>query len=320
MLFITNRQLYYDGGSLPRKVDFLLTENCPTQEVFFCQRNAKDDYQEIGGDSFFDSLRTSQYKQILLFIHGFHTAPESSIFQDIEIVQQYLDSLEKDFIQVIPIIYPCNTQEGIIKEYWNDQMAADVSGFSFKRVLDKFYQWSSVGDKDYCYKFINVFAHSMGNRVLRETLQAWRKYSMPQGLPKIFRNTFLVAADLNNGTLEIKDRGAVICDSSRNVVVYHANDDLALRASKIINEKDMTTTPRLGQTGARDANSVPANVYSVDCDDFNREYDFPLGHTYFLYNDKDNQPNIVISGMYKILKSGRFSQDIMLKKAMLATL
>ena len=320
MLFITNRQTESDASSLPRNIKFLLNENCPTQEVFFCQRNEKDNYDEIGDQAFFESLRTSPYKQILLLIHGFHTSPENNVFQDVEIVQQYFDSIESNFVQVIPIVWPCNVEAGEIKEYWSDQMAADVSGFSFKRVLDKFYEWSSAGDKDYCYKFINVFAHSMGNRVLRETLQAWRKYSLPQGLPKMFRNIFLIAADLNNSTLEPKERGAIICDSARNVIVYHANDDLALRASKIINEKNMTATVRLGQSGARDINNIPSNVYQVDCDDFNREYDFPLGHTYFLYNDSNNKPNLIISGIYKILKSGRFSQDIMLRKSLMETL
>lgn len=36
----------------------------------------------------------------------------------------------------------------------------------------------------------------MGNRVLRETLFAWHKYDLPKGLPMMFRNTFLVSADV----------------------------------------------------------------------------------------------------------------------------
>ena len=33
--------------------------------------------------------------------------------------------------------------------------------------------------EDPCLKRINMLAHSMGNRVLRETLWAWNKYDLP---------------------------------------------------------------------------------------------------------------------------------------------
>ena len=48
-----------------------------------------------------------------------------------------------------------------------------------------------------------MLAHSMGNRVLRETLAAWNRYDLADGVPLIFRNTFLVAADIVNESLEV---------------------------------------------------------------------------------------------------------------------
>ena len=38
----------------------------------------------------------------------------------------------------------------------------------------------------------------MGNRVLKETLKKWDKYDLAGGVPLLFRNTFLVAADIVN--------------------------------------------------------------------------------------------------------------------------
>ncbi|SIT10310.1 hypothetical protein SAMN05421760_11529 [Neptunomonas antarctica] len=50
-------------------------------------------------------------------------------------------------------------------------------------------------------------AHSTGNRVLRETLSVWDKYDLPQGVPLIFMNTFLVAVDVINETLHEGQKG-----------------------------------------------------------------------------------------------------------------
>ncbi|WP_448507796.1 alpha/beta hydrolase [Immundisolibacter sp.] len=98
---------------------------------------------------------------------------------------------------------------------------------------------------DPCLKRINMLAHSMGNRVLRETLCAWNKYDLPSGVPLIFRNTYLVAADIENESVHKGERGELISHASRNVVVYFASDDLALRSSKAANLKK-TRSPRAG--------------------------------------------------------------------------
>ena len=70
----------------------------------------------------------------------------------------------------------------------------------------------------------------MGNRVLRGTLWAWNNYDLASGVPLLFRNTFLVAADVVNETLHVGHSGELIC---------HASDDLALRASKAANLKNV---------------------------------------------------------------------------------
>ena len=89
---------------------------------------------------------------------------------------------------------------------------------------------------------------------------------------KLYDSTFLVAADIVNESLHKGERGELICHSSRNVIVYHASDDLALRASKASNLKNKIASRRLGHTGPEDMHLTPANVYSVDCDDVNNAY------------------------------------------------
>ena len=109
----------------------------------------------------------------------------------------------------------------------------------------------------------------MGNRVLRETLCEWDRYDLAQGVPMLFRNTFLIAADIENESIHRGQRGELISHASRNVVVYYASDDLALRGSKAANLKNRIASRRLGHSGPENMDLAPHNLYAVDCDDVN---------------------------------------------------
>ena len=211
------------------------------------------------------------------------------------------------------MIWPCENDFGALKDYWDDQKAADASGFAFGRVFEMFMDWREENEKkkDPCRKRINILAHSMGNRVFRESVKAWGKYDRNYNLPIIFRNSFLAAADVVNETLEPGKDGNLIAQCSRNVTVYHASDDMALRASKITNLKNKIVSRRLGHTGPENPKKMPKNVYSADCDDVNTDYDFPAGHSYFLNNKKDvSEGEDLISGavfnhIFNSIKTGR---------------
>ena len=118
-------------------------------------------------------------------------------------------------VQVVPVIWPCDDDPGIVKDYWDDQKAADMSAFSFARALQFFMKWRDEEPENApCLKRINILAHSMGNRVFRETLAAWDKYDLANGVPLLFRNTILMAADIVNECLEEGERGRLISQSA----------------------------------------------------------------------------------------------------------
>ncbi len=153
---------------------------------------------------------------------------------------------------------------------------------------------------DPCLKRINVLAHSMGDRVLRRTLWAWNNYDLASGVPLLFRNTFLVAADVVNETLHVGYSDELMC---------HASDDLALRASKVANLKNRIASRRLGHSGPEDIDQTPKNVYSVDCDDVNSAYDRPRGHSYFRSGHRRGTPGKVFNHIYECLRTGRVYPD-----------
>ncbi len=312
MLFVTNR---IPTGSIQskvgRKFEFNLKNNAPSNSVFFCRRGDDGSITEVGGLNLLSELKASPYRQVLLYIHGFSNLP-NDVFEAALELQELCDTEKANETIVVPVIWPCDNDIGIVKDYWDDQKSADSSAMSFARALSRFLEWrdSNLNDPESnpCLKRINVLAHSMGNRVLRETLCSWNQYDLISGVPLLFRNTFLVAADIENESIHRGQRGQLISDSSRNVVVYYASDDMALRASKASNLKNKIASKRLGHSGPEDMNLSPGNVYRVDCDDVNNKYDLK-GHTYFRKDPKTGKAGVVFKHIFSCLVTGRVFPD-----------
>lgn len=307
MLFITNRALNEGFETEPgRSVSFRLDDNSVQHSLYYCERTAKAKYTELGSKAFLANLKECAPEQILIYIHGYSNLPEPDIFPRAARLQKMCDAKKEGLVQVVPVIWPCDNDLGIVKDYWDDQKAADASGFSFSRLLERFEVWRNENPNIAapCLKRINVLAHSMGNRVLRESMRLWAKYDRQYRVPMLFRNTFMIAADVVNEALHRGESGQFVCDASRNVIVYYASDDLALRASKISNLKNAVASRRLGHTGPEDMRKVPSNVYAVDCDDYNTRYDSPKGHSYFL-EAPDKKPGVVFEDIFRAILHGR---------------
>jgi esterase/lipase superfamily enzyme len=142
----------------------------------------------------------------------------------------------------VAIVWPCDDDFGIVLDYWDDQHSATASGLALARVLGKFMAWRDrLGTEETCLKHVNLVAHSMGNRVLATALASW---SHAYGtVPALFRNLFMVAADVANDLFAPGRPGVALSSAARNVVVYHAADDFALRSSKVAGATTGSATP-----------------------------------------------------------------------------
>jgi hypothetical protein len=78
-----------------------------------------------------------------------------------------------------------------------------------------------------------------------------------------------------------------------------------LRASKASNLKNKIASRRLGHTGPEDIDKTPKNVYSIDCDDVNNNYDMPKGHSYFRSGKRKGTPGKVFDHIFECLELGR---------------
>jgi esterase/lipase superfamily enzyme len=314
MYFITNR-LFKENIKSPkdrkvREVEFDLENNIVSNTVYFCKKDNNSVLSEIGNERFFEQLADENITDILLYIHGYNNEPKD-VFKNSNKLQTMYDETLKDSkksVLVIPIIWACG---GNILDYSSDQANADGSALAMSRAFEKFLNHSQNNP---CSKRINILAHSMGSRVLRQTLIVLKDNIFSNGIPQIFRNIFMVASDVVNETLHKDQIGSLIPDSCRNCVVYYANDDLALNSSKIINLKNKIVSKRLGHTGVEDMQKVSRNVYNIDCDDFNNSYDHLIidgmgkGHTYFL-EDSDGKHGKLFLHTVTAITTGRVTAN-----------
>lgn len=319
MLFLTNRVLKEGSSSVVgRQVSFDLLDNNVLQSLFYCERKSKGKYIELGSEVFLDKLRASKAEHILLFIHGFANFPEDLVFQRAEKLQAFFDAHKKKFVEVVALVWPCvstefSTTTKTVENYFTDQLAADASGYAFSRALERLRVWQdqtiqhAVEAKDkstICLKRLHVLAHSMGNRVYRQTLKVWVEEHLRQPPPLIIKNSFMFAADLVNESLQRGNDGQAIVQASNNVVVYFSADDLALRASKGANLINSIASRRLGHTGPENWDLTPSNVAAINCGDFSQVYDPPFGHTYFL-DDVEGSPGKAFLHMLGVIQSGK---------------
>lgn len=268
MYFITNRQ------PKPNSTDFEfdLHNNAPSNQLYCCKRIVSQGvngeisrYQEIGHKMLMNAMKTENCQHILWYIHGFNQLPEKNIFQDALHLQQRLGTQ----MLVIPIIWPCDNDLGLARDYWDDQRAADMSVFAFSRLLYKFFRWQEVA---HCRKKMSILAHSMGNRVLRGTLQ---EFNDRYGVACLFEHIYMVAADLRQDTLH--GHGAVIRDFCKDLSIFYNKHDRALTASKLANLRHGFFSRRLGATGIH---PDIKGIHEVDCS--HMIMSDPLGHNYYL--------------------------------------
>lgn len=302
MLFVTNRRIEGPRRSTVGRFVRFAADDEPGVSLYFCERQGPGRYLELTAAPFFSRLRRSPRAQILLFAHGFNCQPEERAFPDAERLQALCDALAPGLLEVVPLVWPCDDDFGLVLDYWDDQRSAEVSGLALARMLGKFMAWRDrLGREEACLKHVNVLAHSMGNRVLATALASWaHAYGC---VPALFRNVLMVAADVPNDLFAPGQPGTILAEAARNVVVYHAADDLALRSSKVANVRHRIVRRRLGHTGPAEPEASPRNVVAVDCDGFNGRYD-RFGHSYFLA-DPDGRPGALLRHAVETMRTGR---------------
>lgn len=199
----------------------------------------------------------SESHEAFVFIHGFNV----SFAEAARRCAQMAYDLKFDGP---PILYSWPSQ-GRLSDYVADMSAADAS----ERPLQEFMQ--AVAEESKARR-IHVIAHSMGNRLLTNTL-ARIADSSPTQSPNLFNEVILAAPDVDAEVFrrEIAPR---IVRATERVTIYAAEDDLALAASSRVHGGE-----RLGQSGLQKL-SFPesSRIDVIDASGVDFSF-FSLGHS-----------------------------------------
>ena len=174
MFFITNRRLVQSPRSQAgRMIDFDLADNEALASIFFARRFGHGVYEELTAVPFFDRLRGSHRRNILIHLHGPGMMPED-VFTSAMEIQRGLDAVDGSLAEVVPMIWPCGGDFGHLRDHWDDRAAAERSGLALARAMRKLVAWREARTHERCgIEHIDVLPHSLGNRVLCTALRHW---------------------------------------------------------------------------------------------------------------------------------------------------
>ena len=244
---------------------------------------ADGDAANIGSAHMFEKLRKYLKENdcdVIVYIHGFNTDFERAARGAAQLQRVYGNSGKR----AIVVMFSWPSEGIIIPEisYYSDRDDARLSSMAMARALRRLAKFltdmrsrdralintSVKGGKKpdpeqmhQCQRKLHLVAHSMGNWALSCALDDIR--SELSQTTQIFENTFLMAADVDEDALSRESKLGFLPKLSRNVYVYHAENDHALELSHLTKGNP----DRLGSGGPAMMYNLTNRVVAVDCTD-----------------------------------------------------
>ncbi|WP_203070307.1 alpha/beta hydrolase [Falsiroseomonas ponticola] len=216
-----------------------------------------------------DRMRANK-ADLLVFIHGFNCSFTDALENAAQLRQVYATakrplevavfSWPSDGRTVVPDVSAESSRLRLA--YFNDRTDAEASASAMARVLKKLVDFvKEMAQDEMCGQRIHLVVHSMGHFALRHAIQAFGRDYKPGGMPRIFDNIFLMAADEDNDAFELAHKFQRLPELASAVHVYYANNDRVLQVSDITK----SNPDRLGVAGPRTLTDLPRKVTLVDC-------------------------------------------------------
>ena len=230
------------------------------------------DTQVLGSRSVFEQLRANMKRCIdtIVFVHGYNVSFREALESGARLARQHECS-------VVVFSWPSDGKMTPLLAYKRDRTDAMASAPALARAMLKLRDF--VGDIEpdqACAAKMHLMAHSMGNYVLRHGLQEALRFG---GLPRLFHQIFLLAADEDDDAFERDDKLRPLPRLGDAVSIYFNQGDTALA----ISDRTKNNPTRLGSQGPQQPLNVPANVYNIDVSGVVHG---AIEHSYFLDNAK----------------------------------
>jgi esterase/lipase superfamily enzyme len=246
----------------------------------------------FGSQKLFDDMHNAMHashRDTVLFIHGYNVSFKEAMKSAAKLAQNFSGVNGGKGVNVACFSWPSDGSMRPWVAYSSDRRDAAASGPAFARGLLKVSDFlRKLTSEQACDQKIHLVAHSMGNYVLRHAVQEIRRQS-PGGMPRIFDQIFLMAADEDDDTFEHDHKLKLLPRLGKQVHVYFNRNDHAMA----ISDTTKGNPDRLGDDGPRAPFQVPGKVTQIDC---TPAVTGLIEHSYFLDEPK------VIADMAQVLE------------------
>lgn len=255
----------------------------------------------LGSALVFEGLRqrlVANKADLVVMLHGFACNFENALANAAEIKTGW--STRELPLETAIFSWPADGAVTPWIQYASDRDDARSSAKAVERALMRFLEYvRSLKPDEWCGRQIHLVAHSMGNYMLRNALQAMLSDLGRRPLPRIFKNIFLMAPDEDDDAFECVDKLQRLPELAEAVHVYFARNDRALTIS------DLTkgNPDRLGSTGPRTLSDLPHKVVLVDCQQVSDTSLTDANHQYYRKRAE------VIADIRQVL-AGRLPEEI----------
>ena len=251
---------------------------------------ASDAPPPAGSHAFFSDLQDEMRsgRDTLVFIHGFNV----SFVDALRAGAALAASIPQD-VNVVVFSWPSDGDCVPYMSYYSDREDARASGPALARAYLKLFDFirelreaevskrlangETAHGSDLCQRCIHVLAHSMGNYVLRQGVQAIRVKDQRK-LVRMFDQVIMAAADEDDDAFELDDKLRILPTLARRITVYHNRYDRAL----VISDQTKANPDRLGSEGPRMMDLLPKKVILVDCSRISQSADVVVQHSYYI--------------------------------------
>lgn len=217
----------------------------------------------LGSKNVFNRVREKMMqhtRDTIVFVHGYNVSFKDALTSAAQLKRNFSTAEGGPGINVVVFSWPSNGSMMPYIAYGNDRQDAAASGPAFARGLLKLADFlRGSTPEEACEHKLHLVVHSMGNYVLRHTVQEYVKQST--GRPaRLFDQVFLMAADEDDDAFEYDFKLKPITRLAKRVNVYFNNDDRAMAVS----DKTKGNPDRLGDDGPRVPRGIPGKVSLVD--------------------------------------------------------
>lgn len=215
-------------------------------------------------------------KSALVYVHGFRNTFKDAALRMAQITYDL-------GIDLTPILFSWPSK-GNLLGYFADEEMASISIKHFVKLIRDIHSNTGI-------KHFNIIAHSMGARIVAESLQ-----QMKETTEQIcFDNILLAAPDINAELFRSQIAPRI---TNSPITLYAASNDIALKTSKMIH-----TATRIGESG--DSIFLHKGIETIDSSDVDMDF---LGHNYVM-----SKPTI-IGDINKIISFNARAKDRSLKQ------